>query len=362
MSRRRKKPSTRAEVSPGIATDRKPGSDPSSRSAPVAGVDAAEARTAKTSVADVGVADIAVAEAPVANAEAVDSAAANSGADNAETDATKANVSQAGDASHATALARLAYVEELLEAVQQEDSQASRPDEPRLPVGFKLSVAIPVYNERATIAEILKRVRATNLPVEIVVVDDGSTDGTREWLIDQPLQDDLHVVLHQCNQGKGAALRTALEHATGDVVVIQDADLEYDPRDYRRLLAPILEGDADVVYGSRFKGEAARVHLFWHRVANGILTLLSNAFTNLNLSDMETGYKVFHRSVLRDVEIRQNRFGVEPELTAKVARRGFRVYEVPIAYHGRDYREGKKIGVKDAFQALYCIVRYWVAD
>lgn len=232
----------------------------------------------------------------------------------------------------------------------------------QVPADFKLSVAIPVYNEKKTIREIVRRVRAVPIPKEIVLVDDFSTDGTRDILREMESDDDLAIYYHDVNQGKGAALRTAFKQCTGDVVVIQDADLEYDPREYLRLIQPIIDGRADVVYGSRFIGDAVRVHLFWHRVANGILTLLSNVFTNLNLTDMETCYKVFRRSVLDGIEIKQNRFGVEPELTAKIARRKCRIYEMPISYDGRDYSEGKKIGLKDAFNALYCIVRYWIAD
>ncbi|MFO0946387.1 MAG: glycosyltransferase family 2 protein [Planctomycetota bacterium] len=232
----------------------------------------------------------------------------------------------------------------------------------QVPADFKLSVAIPVYNEKKTIREIIRRVRDVPIPKEIVLVDDFSTDGTRDMLREMEGEEDLAIYYHDVNQGKGAALRTAFKKCTGDVVVIQDADLEYDPREYLRLIQPIIDGRADVVYGSRFIGDVVRVHLFWHRVANGILTLLSNIFTNLNLTDMETCYKVFRRSVLDGIEIKQNRFGVEPELTAKIARRKCRIYEMPISYHGRDYSEGKKIGLKDAFNALYCIVRYWFAD
>ena len=232
-----------------------------------------------------------------------------------------------------------------------------------LPDGFKLSVIMPVYNEKSTIQEILRRVRATPIPKEIIVVDDGSADGTREILKqEQEDHDDLRVILHEKNSGKGAALRTGITHATGDVLVIQDADLEYDPNDYLQLIQPIVDGRADVVYGSRFRGSAERVHLFWHRIANGMLTLLSNMFNNLNLTDMETCYKAFRRGVLDDITIKENRFGVEPEVTAKIARRKHRIYEVPITYSGRDYSEGKKIGLRDAFRALWCVVRYGIAD
>ena len=232
----------------------------------------------------------------------------------------------------------------------------------KLPKDFLLSVTIPVYNERKTIHEILARVRAVPIPKEIVLVDDFSTDGTRDILKGMEGEPDLKIFYHERNQGKGAAIRTAFGQASGDVVVIQDADLEYDPSEYPRLILPIVDGRADVVYGSRFKGDMARVHLFYHRIANGVLTLLSNMFTNLNLTDMETCYKVFRRDVLDGIEIKQNRFGLEPEITAKIARRRCRIYEMPISYSGRDYAEGKKIGLKDAFNALYCIVRYAVAD
>jgi glycosyltransferase involved in cell wall biosynthesis len=232
----------------------------------------------------------------------------------------------------------------------------------RLPEGFKLSVVIPVYNERATIEEIVRRVEAVPIPKEVILVDDASTDGTREIVEQLGKRPGIITLFHERNLGKGAALRTGFRRATGTVVIVQDADLEYDPNEYRRLLQPIVDGRADVVYGSRFRGEVARVHLYWHRVANGLITTLSNVFTNLNLTDVETCYKVFRREVLKDIEIKQNRFGVEPELTAKIARRKYRVYEMPISYSGRDYSEGKKIGFRDALNAVYCIIRYWIAD
>jgi glycosyltransferase involved in cell wall biosynthesis len=223
---------------------------------------------------------------------------------------------------------------------------------------------MPCYNELHTIQEILGRVRAVEIPKEIVIVDDCSTDGTRDLLrreIDGQY-DDVRVVYHEANKGKGAALRTGFRHATGNVVLIQDADLEYNPQEYYRLLQPILEGRADVVYGSRFAGGAHRVHLYWHAVGNRFLTTLSNMFTNLNLTDMETCYKDFRSEVLKDVTIQQNRFGFEPEITAKIAKKRVHVYEVPISYNGRDYSEGKKIGWKDGFQALWCIVKYRFSD
>ena len=223
-----------------------------------------------------------------------------------------------------------------------------------------IAVVIPCYNERRTLADLVRRVREA--PVarkQLILVDDCSTDGTTELIRAEiePLVD--RVVYHERNQGKGAAIRSGLEHVTGDIVIIQDADLEYDPHEYPKLIGPIVEGKADVVYGSRFTGEGPhRVHLFWHYVGNRILTLLSNVFTNLNLTDMETCYKVFRAEVIRSIRIRQNRFGIEPELTAKIARLRCRVYEVGISYYGRSYEEGKKIGWKDGVKAIYCIVRY----
>jgi glycosyltransferase involved in cell wall biosynthesis len=232
----------------------------------------------------------------------------------------------------------------------------------QIPASFKLSIAVPVYNERATIREIIRRIRAVPIAKEIILVDDGSTDGTRDILREMKDDADLVVLFHEQNRGKGGALHTAFKHATGDVVIVQDADLEYNPQEYPRLIQPIIDGRADVVYGSRFIGEVSRIHLFWHRVANGILTLLSNFFTNLNLTDMETCYKIFRRDVIQSIPLRQLRFGFDPEVTAKIARRRCRVYEIPISYAGRDYSEGKKIGIFDAFEALYCIIRYAAAD
>jgi glycosyltransferase involved in cell wall biosynthesis len=225
---------------------------------------------------------------------------------------------------------------------------------------LKLSVVIPCYNEVATIDRILAAVRASpHADKEIIVVDDGSVDGTRERISGElrPLIDQL--VLHERNQGKGAALRSGIKAATGDVVIIQDADLEYDPAQYPRMLAPIMDGRADVVFGSRFIGaEPHRVLYFWHRAGNAVLTLLSNMFTNLNLTDMETCYKAFRREVIQSIPIEENRFGFEPEITAKVAKRGLRIYEVGISYYGRTYAEGKKIGYRDGFRAIYCILKY----
>jgi glycosyltransferase involved in cell wall biosynthesis len=229
-----------------------------------------------------------------------------------------------------------------------------------LPTGFKLSVVMPVYNEARWISEIVRRVRDVPIPKELIIVDDCSTDGTRAILAE--LQGgDVRVFYQAVNQGKGAALREGFRHATGDVVIVQDADLEYDPAEYPRLLQPIIEDRADVVFGSRFMGDSHRVLYFWHYVANKVLTTLSNMFTNLNLTDMETCYKVFRREVLAGLTLESDRFGFEPEITAKVARHAqprWRVYEVAISYSGRTYEEGKKIGLRDAFNALYCILRY----
>jgi glycosyltransferase involved in cell wall biosynthesis len=226
---------------------------------------------------------------------------------------------------------------------------------------MKISVVIPVFNERETIAQVIGRVRAVlgEQPSEIVVVDDGSSDGTREVLRSV---DGIRLIEHEKNQGKGAALRTGFAAVSGDIVIVQDADLEYDPRDYEKLLEPILDGRADVVFGSRFLGGPHRVLFFWHYLANMILTWLSNVFTNLNLSDMETGYKVFRREVLAKIQIRSDRFNFEPEITAKVAKARCRIYEVPISYSGRTYEEGKKIGFVDGISALWSILKYRFVD
>jgi len=241
----------------------------------------------------------------------------------------------------------------------------------------KLSVVIPVYNERATIEELLRRVQAVEIEKEIIVVDDGSTDGTGEFLqmlaqipqqsptvptrppAGSPLRPNtIRVFFQDRNRGKGAALRRGFKEAQGELVLVQDADLEYDPRDYHKLLEPAERGMADVVYGSRFLGGPHRVLFFWHYVGNRILTTLSNMLTDLNLSDVWTGYKVFRRDVLQQMELREVGFGFEPEVTAKVAKGRWRVYEVPISYWGRTYAEGKKITWKDGIRAIYCILRY----
>jgi glycosyltransferase involved in cell wall biosynthesis len=226
----------------------------------------------------------------------------------------------------------------------------------------KLSVVIPVYNEKATVREILERVRAVNLPKEIIIVDDFSTDGTREILQELGSADDLKVVLQARNMGKGAALRAGFGAVTGDIVIIQDADLEYDPAEYPVLVQPILANKADVVYGSRFLSGPHRVLLFWHYLGNKMLTTLSNMMTDLNLTDMETCYKVFRASLLKEIKLREDRFGFEPEFTAKIAKARCRVYEVPISYSGRDYFEGKKIGWKDGVAAIYFILKYRFVD
>jgi len=228
----------------------------------------------------------------------------------------------------------------------------------------KLSVVIPAYNEVATVENLLRRVSVAPLPkdleLEMVVVDDGSSDGTLDLLreLEEKAAPPFRLIEHPVNRGKGAALRTGFAQASGDIVLVQDADLEYNPRDYPVLLQPILEDEADVVYGSRFLGGPHRVLFYWHYLGNQFLTMLSNMLTDLNLSDMETCYKVFRIEVLRGLELHSDRFGIEPELTAKVAKAKVRIYEVPISYHGRTYAEGKKIGWRDGVSAIWAILRY----
>ncbi len=254
-----------------------------------------------------------------------------------------------------------------------------------LPPDLKLSVVVPVYNERDTIHEILRRILAVPIPKEVILIDDFSKDGTRDELskiekqwsdprldsgdpaAERPAEPPLNtvrVVYHDRNRGKGAALRTGFAHVTGTVVIVQDADLEYDPAEYPQLIAPIIDGRADVVFGSRFIGETHRVLLFWHYLGNKLLTTLSNMFTGLNLTDMETCYKVFRREAIDAIAptLKSDRFGFEPEVTAKVAKRGLRIYELPVSYSGRDYSEGKKITWKDGLQALWCIIRFRFGD
>ncbi len=265
--------------------------------------------------------------------------------------------------------------------IQSGHAMARRKYSPSALVDPKVSIVIPVYNEKNTIDEILRRVTETEPRKEVIVVDDCSSDGTRERLktmaalqakgdATAPAGDggdpvplsDLRFFFQTQNQGKGAALRRGFAQVTGDIVLVQDADLEYDPRDYPKLLEPILDGRADVVYGSRFLGGPQRVHYFWHYVANTALTLLSDIATNLKLTDMETCYKVFRSEVLHGIELRSDRFGFEPEITAKIAKKDWRVYEVPISYAGRTYEEGKKITWKDGVQALWCIIKYKFSD
>ena len=225
---------------------------------------------------------------------------------------------------------------------------------------MKLSVIIPVYNEKNTLRHIIERVKSAPIKLhEIIIIDDGSTDGTREILKNEINDPICKIFFHEVNQGKGAALRTGYAQVSGDVVINQDADLEYDPQEYPNLLQPILDGRADVVFGSRFKGSGPhRVVFFWHMIGNRVLTTMSNMFSNLNLTDMETCYKMMRIDALNDISLKENRFGIEPELTAKLAKKGLRIYEVGISYSGRTYLEGKKIGWKDGFRAIYAIIKY----
>ena len=234
----------------------------------------------------------------------------------------------------------------------------------QIPPNLRLSVLVPAYNEHRTIAEIIRRIQAVPIAKEIIVVDDGSTDGTRELLEAMQGQQDLRVFFHPENRGKGAALRTAMAQAVGDIVLIQDADLEYDPGEYPQLIRPIVEDNADVVFGSRFISDGPhRVMYYWHSVANHLLTQFSNLFTDLNLSDMETCFKVFRRDVIQAIAptLKENHFGIEPELTAKVARRRYRVFEMGISYSGRTYEDGKEVG-SATHSAIWCILRYWKWD
>lgn len=227
-----------------------------------------------------------------------------------------------------------------------------------------LSVLVPVFNEKTTVREIVARIQSVDIDKEIIMIDDYSTDGTREILKELEAENaNIRVLYHERNKGKGAAIRTGIPAIQGELAVVQDADLEYSPEEYPRLVEPIVSGRADVVYGSRFKGgQAGRVHLFWHYIGNQLLTLVSNMFTNLSLTDMETCYKVFRSDLLKSIPLQANRFGFEPEITAKIARRKVRVYEIGISYDGRDYSEGKKIGWKDALAAFFFIIRYWLGD
>ena len=239
--------------------------------------------------------------------------------------------------------------------MQEQGTPSAEPDRPLV------SVVIPAYDEVATINVILERVMASPVDKEVIVVDDGSTDGTAEEA-EKWADRGVRLLRHEKNRGKGAALATGFEAARGRIIIIQDADLEYDPAEYEGLLAPILNDVADVVYGSRFLGGPHRVLFFWHYAANRLLTLLSNVLSNLNLTDMETCYKVLRREVVESIRLRERRFGVEPELTQKIARGCWRIYEAPISYYGRTYEEGKKIGVRDGLWALWCLVRYRIAD
>jgi glycosyltransferase involved in cell wall biosynthesis len=255
----------------------------------------------------------------------------------------------------------LESAEQGIAQLQEERTEAPTPSGSTRRTTLRVSVVIPVFNERDTVRQIVERVRQAACHHEIVIVDDCSTDGTRDLLLELEREGDVRVVLHGYNKGKGAALRTAFEQVRGDIVLIQDADLEYDPDDYARLLAPLERGEADVVFGSRFLDNPRQDPSWWHRLGNRVLTRLSNVTTGLRLTDMETCYKVFRAGALRGMPLCEQRFGFEPEFTAKLARRGCRVVEVPVSYHGRGYAEGKKINYRDGLRAIYCILRYaWV--
>ncbi|HMC11631.1 MAG TPA: glycosyltransferase family 2 protein [Pirellulaceae bacterium] len=275
-------------------------------------------------------------------------------------------IRDASDVGKAPVEARVNYsldeLERLAELLAVDDGYMPTSRDFVIPRNFKLSIVIPVYNEQATIQQVLANVVAVPIPKEIIIVDDASTDGTRQVLSQYEAARDVHVIFKPQNEGKGAALRTGLRRVTGDIVVVQDADLEYDPRDILNLVRPILCGQADVVYGSRFLNGAAQDRSFVHRFGNRLLTKLSNWTTGLDISDMETGYKAFRREVLKSFEIKQHRFGFEPEVTARIARNKYRLYEVPISYTPRGYAQGKKIGLADLFSTLYCIIRYAWAD
>ena len=259
-------------------------------------------------------------------------------------------------------LARLDLCTELIHTELEAYRNASFGSQPSTRTDYLLSVVIPVFNEQNTIGRVLSRVASLNLNLELVIVDDFSTDGTREILEQIKDLPRVTVILKDKNEGKGAALRTGFEHVTGDFIVVQDADLEYNPSDIPMLIQPLLKDEADVVYGSRFIGEEQQDESWIHRAGNAVLTGASNLFSGLNLTDMETCYKAFSSDVLKDISIKQNRFGIEPEITAKLARRGYRFVEVPISYDSRGYDEGKKIGIKDLINAIYCIGRYGVSD
>jgi len=253
-------------------------------------------------------------------------------------------------------------LQRLAELLAVEDGYEPAERDFALPRNFKLSVVIPVYNEQATIRQVLANVAAVPIPKEIIIVDDASSDDTRQILSQYEAASNVHILFKPQNEGKGAALRTGLRRVTGDVVVVQDADLEYDPRDILTVVRPIVTGVADVVYGSRFLGGQRQDRSLIHRWGNHLLTKLSNWTTGLDITDMETGYKAFRREVIKSFEIQQRRFGFEPEVTARIARRKYRLYEVPIRYNPRGYAQGKKIGLADLFSTLYCILRYAVAD